>query len=260
MAVKKSYKKKTYETIDNVVKSVCMDLGEGEERYEQYLHWALKESKNWYLDFAKEICTRLLPVNSYLAVDLPEDYVDWTKVGLKAGNQILTFVHDDFMSFPTDNDLDCIPDKDEDLMPDDTDAGYYYYNLLNDKGQDLGKLWGLSVKDNFQGYFRINEAREQIQFRTKMASMDQIYLEYISNGYDPCGLSYVHPYVSQLIELYIHWQRLKHQGKNAIKWQVDNAKNDYWVEFDKVQSRYLNMTAEDYLDVFREGFILTPLT
>jgi len=93
-----------------------------------------------------------------------------------------------------------------------------------------------------------------------MASMDQIYLEYISNGYDPCGLSYVHPYVSQLIELYIHWQRLKHQGKNAIKWQVDNAKNDYWVEFDKVQSRYLNMTAEDYLDVFREGFILTPLT
>jgi len=158
------YTKKTYETIDNIARGVCMDLGEGLERYEQYLHWALQAHKDWHLDQAKEIKTVEIDLTTYKAAPLPDDFVDWTKVGIRCGNTILTFAADNYMPFAKDQDGDCINDADEDCPSLDVSdysvvegAGtqqqgfaYYYYNTLNSKGQDLGKLFGLSAKDNYQ--------------------------------------------------------------------------------------------------------------
>jgi len=253
------FKKKTYESIDNIVKGVCVDMGEGEERYEQYLHWALKEAKNWYLDFAREVKTIELPINDYLAVDLPDDYVDWTKIGIKSGNQILTFAHDTYMAQPQDTDSDNVPNKDIDLVPDSSEEdGNYFYNVINSHGENTGRMWGQSAKDNYLGYFKIDLEREQIQLRTKISSLKTIYLEFISNGYEACGQGYVHPYVSQLIELFIHWKRLKH-NKYSASWQVRDARDDYEREFYRVQNRYSDLGVEDVLEVWREGYSLTPL-
>jgi hypothetical protein len=266
------YTKKTYETIDNIVKGVCMDLGEGEERYEQYLHWALEAHKDWHLDQAKEIKTVQIDLTPYKAAALPDDFVDWTKVGIKCGNTILTFAKDNYMPFPEDNDGDNVVDVDEDCPRFDVgdysvvDAnGYslnsfshYYYNTLNDKGQDTGNLFGLTAKDNYQGYFRLNKEREEIQFRSRILNLETIYLEYISNGYNPCGMSYVHPYAAKLINLYVHWMRKKHNRLSA-RWQIDDAKTDYWQEHDRVSGRMFDLTAEDILEAWRSAYSLLPL-
>ncbi len=260
-------KKAVYDTINNVVKGVCLDLLEGEERYEQYLHWALKAHRDWHMDQAKEVKTVICQLNSYKAIDWPVDYIDWTKVGIKCGNQILTFVNDDFMSFPIDSDADLVPDEDAECI-DVTDTadvlgssiagqGYYYYNTLNEKGQDLGKLWGLTAKDNFLGYFRVNTERQQIQFRSRFTGLTEIYLEHISSGYNPCEETLVHPYAAQLISLFIHWQRVKFK-RPYIRGEVNDAKLNYWEEFERVNGRQFDLTVEDILDVSRSGYSLIP--
>ena len=263
------YKKKTYDTIDNIVKGVCMDLGEGLERYEQYLHWALKAHKDWHLDAAKEVKSKIIEINSYKAAPLPDDFVDWTKVGIKCGNFILTFTHDDNMPFPIDSTGDYIPDEDkhcidvndqsvvEALGSNAGGIGYYFYNL-NSKGQDLGRLYGLTAKDNYIGYFKVNKEREEIQFTTRITNLKKIYLEYISNGYEPCGESLVHPYVAELITLYIHWQRLKY-SKTSQRWQILDAKENYWQEYDRVSARMFDLTVEDILDAWRDGYTQIPV-
>jgi hypothetical protein len=250
---KKLYTKKTYETIDSIVRGVCMDLDEGLERYEQYLHWALQAHKDWHLDRAKEIKTVRLALTSYKAIELPEDFVDWTKVGIECGNTILTFTHDeDCPSFDV-NDYSIL-----DSGQVGQSFGYYYYNFINSKGQDTGKLFGLSAKDNYQGYFRLNRERAELQFRSKITNLQTIYLEYISNGYDPCGESFVNPMASNLIRLYVHWQRLKF-SKNSARWQVADAKQEYVEELDLVGWRMFDLTTEDILESWREGFSLLPM-
>lgn len=271
MAREHSTKKHVYETIDSIVGGVCKDYEEGLERYEQYLHWALKAHKDWRMDQAKEVKTALITLNAYKAIDWPVDYIDWTKVGVKCGNQILTFVNDDWMSFPFDStDVGTEPDLDPECI-DVTDTqdllsngyaidgqGYYYYNLFNEKGQALGKLYGLTSKDNYLGYFRINREREQIQFRSRFTNLKQIYLEYISNGYSPCAETLVHPYAAGLIALFVHWQRAKFT-RPYPRGQVIEHKQDYWEEFDRVNGRQFNLTVEDILDVSRDGYTLTPV-
>lgn len=269
MARELSTKKKVYETIDQVVRGVCKDLEEGLERYETYLHWALKAHKDWHLDQAKEVKTVLLDLNAYKAVDWPDDYVDWTKIGIKYGNQLLTFVHDDYMSFPLDSDdTGNDPDLDADwedvtdildsnLVSQDT-GGYYFYNNISPHGEDPGRLFGLTAKDNYLGYFRINREREQIQLRSRVSNLTTIYLEYIANGYNPCGESFVHPYAAHLISLFVHWQRLKHK-RPYNRGQVQDAKDDYWQEYDRVCSRMFDLTVEDILECSRSGYTLLPI-
>lgn len=263
------YTKNTYDTIDNVVKGVCADLGEGLERYAQYLHWALKAHKNWHLDQAKEIKTAEITLTPYKAIALPDDFVDWTKVGIRCGNTILTFTQDNYMPFPRDTDGDIIPNVDEDCASFDAqDPGEldltrggqfsnYYYNL-NEKGQDTGHLFGLTAKDNWQGYFRLNKEREEIQFRSKITNLTTIYLEYISNGYDPCGESLVHPYAAHLISLWVHWQRKKH-NKLSARWEVQDARQDYIDEFNDVQYRIFDLDVEEILEAWRDGYNLLPV-
>lgn len=265
------YTKKTYETIDRVVRGMCMDLGEGLERYEQYLHWALEAHKDWHLDQAKEIKTMEIDLTDYKAAPLPDDFVDWTKIGIRCGNTILTFTHDENMPFAKDQDGDCEPDVDEDCPGFDVNStealqtlgssefsfSYYYYNLLNAKGQDQGKLYGMIAKDNFQGYFRINKEREEIQFRSRILNLKTIYLEYISNGYEPCGTSYVNPYAAKLLKLYAHWMRLKY-NKLSARWEVVDAKEEYWAEFNRVQWRVFDLSVEDVLESWRDSFTLLP--
>ena len=271
MARKYSTKKSVYATIDQITRGICHELGEGVERYEQYLHWALKAHGDWHMDQAREVKTVICELNSYKAIAWPVDYVDWTKVGIKCNNQILTFVNDDFMSFPMDKDADNVPDVDPECVEitDETDIttngwaingqGYYYYNLFNEKGQDQGKLWGLTAKDNYMGYFRVNSEREEIQFRSRFTNLTQVYLEYISDGYEPCKETLVHPYAASLIAYFVHWQRLKHT-KPYIRGQVNDAKGDYWEEHDRVNGRQFNLTVEDILDAHRDGYYLIPRT
>lgn len=265
------YTKNTYDKIDNVVKGVCTDLGEGEERYVQYLHWALEAHKDWHLDQAKEIKTIELDLTSYKAAELPDDYVDWTKIGIRCGNTILTFTHDEDMPFAKDQDGDNVPDVDENCpnfdvtdfsLVESAGAGlnsfaYYYYNLLNSKGQDYGKIYGLTAKDNYQGYFRVNKEREEIQFRSNIINLTTIYLEYISNGYEPCGESLVHPYAAKLITLYVHWMRKKH-NKLSARWEVQDAKTEYWQEFDRVQYRMFDLSVDDILEHWRDSYTQLP--
>lgn len=266
------YKKNTYDKIDIVVRGVCMDLDEGLERYEQYLHWALEAHKDWHLDQAKEVKTVELDLTSYKAVILPDDYVDWTKIGIRCGNTILTFTHDENMPFAKDQDEDNIIDVDKNCLNFDVSNlsvvessgtglnpfGYYYYNLLNAKGQDYGKIYGLEAKDNYLGYFRINKEREEIQFRSSVTNLKTIYLEYIGNGYTPCGESFVNPYASKMIKLYVHWMR-KEYSKTSASWEVVRAEKNYWQEFEKVQYRLFDLSVEDILETWRDSYTQLPI-
>jgi len=52
--------------------------------------------------------------------------------------------------------------------------------------------------------------------------------------------------------------RKKH-SKLSARWEVQDAKQDYWEEFSRVEYRMFDLTTEDILEAWREGFSLLPM-
>ena len=260
--------KQTYKTIEQLADSMCLDLGEGMHRKEQYLHWLIKESERWKMDGAKEVKTVKLPLTAWKSIELPSDCIDWIKVGVQDGDVIKVFVNK--------NDIAVIHDLDDNNIPivnpepqsltqcDLTQIPIPFYNFLYPSG-DPGRIFGYHVKDNGFGYFTVNrnEDTDEIQFRTKAVNAgDQIYLEYLADGWNPNSQTVIHPYACELLELGGHYRRLKFDkanGKRSISSDdVAIALRDYQNEFDRVVYRMWDLSVDDILETFSNGYMMVP--
>lgn len=243
--------------LDQCIRNAIMDIGAGMERYEQFKKWALDGYREFHFDLAQEVKTAYLPLTAWKAVELPIDYVDFVMIGVNTNGDIRVFTNDDRIALPDEAIVDGDPDDAEeegDLPLTSTGQRVYFYNV-NSRGEDAGQLYGMLVKNNGVGYYKMNPERREIQFSPHVNSGTTIYLEYISDGINPCEKTVVNVYAAKLIELYIHWQRHSF-AKSSTHADKKEAKDNYWNQFYKVQNRIQKITAADVLEVARDGYKL----
>lgn len=259
--------KQTYRTIEEIVDGVCLDLGEGNHRKEQYLRHAISEAERWRMDMAREVKTVKLPLTSWKAIQLPSDCVDWIAVGIQDGDVIKAFVNKNDIAIINDLDGSNIkivnppPVSMPTLSLTDlilTSNMFPFFNYSDEWGNP-GKLFGQVVKDNGFGYFTVNrnENCDEIQFRTKVDSTSKIYLEYLSDGWNPDSQTAIHPYAAELITLGIHYRRLKF-NKNESRTLVAEAKRDYNEEYGRVIDRMWDYSVEDIVETISNAYMLVP--
>ena len=245
-------------TISQAVDSWLMDLGEDRSRFEQGLHWCLEGARDWHFDQARQVKTDMVKMTGYKAIKYPKDMVDWVKVGIKSGDRIYTFTRDNSIALHHDCEdgelIDNPPNQDSVFADPELlgEVGYFFYgNAL-----EL-PLYGLAVKDNGLGYYSDHPEQKEIQLATNLPSSTKIYLEYISDGWDPNKETLLHPYAFKLIKLYAHWMNLKY-NRSVPRSHVQEAKQEYWDEHDRVSWRMFPLTVEDVLEVSREAFMSSP--
>jgi len=241
-------------TIDTCVRNALMDIGTDLSRYEQFKKWAIDAYRAFHFDMAMEVKTIQLDLTAWKAAELPIDFVDYAMIGIVVDNQIQVITNDNRISLYHDDEdpLDGDPDAREATT---TDASTYYFYNTTSRGEDAGALYGLTVKDSGVGYFKMNRERREIQFSPHVDGDTKIYLEYISDGYDPCSATVVNVYAAKLIELYIHWQRHEF-SKSSTGMERERAKDMYDKELYKVQSRLSEITVSDVLEAARDGYRL----
>ncbi len=254
-------KNKKWKKVSEAVFAALMDLGETDARFEQFLHWALEGAREWHNDLAKEVKTTSLSMTPHKSIVLPDDYVDWVKVGIKCGNVIKTFTHDHNISLEHDcEDGKKTANKDcENVNLWDLEVTGNSYLFHNYQGADNGvdtPIYGLAYKDNGLGYFTEHRNTGEIQFRSIVPSNSKIYLEYISDGWDPNEETLINPLAFQLIVKYIHWKNKLH-NPNIPRSHVQEAKDEYWEEFSRVSWRMFDLTVEDVQEIAREAFVAT---
>jgi hypothetical protein len=252
---------KTYALLEDIVHEALMDLGEGEHRKEQFLHWGIKYMRKLHFDAAREVKTVKLEMTPWKSVVLPEDCVDWTMLGIQCGNIIKTFVNDNGIALMHNNGVcEKKPNENckniEDIDYDGEGMAFFNYTYY---GEDPGKLFGLAVKDNGVGYFTENRNKDsnEIQLNVSVKSNSTVYLEYISNYFDPCKDSVVHPYAIDYIVAGIHYENLRH-NKNNPRSLVGEAKQVMDEEYVLLAERGFNLTADDIIEYRRQGYKLTP--
>jgi hypothetical protein len=232
---------------------------------------ALRGLREIGFDFMKRIKSIRLSVNTDLyTVDLPEDFVDYTKIGVVGGdglvyvmgenkniNMSMKYVTDSFGN-PVDSDGDGIYDREDGKEPvqvDITDRGYESYIFRNYISENTdGRIYGLGG-GRTTGMFRMNYEQNRIEVTTGTAYSD-VVIEYIADEARSENPS-VHIYAEEAIRAYIYY-RLVERKSNVPYNEKVRARTEYYNERRKANARLKAFTKEQALLTTRKNTKQSP--
>lgn len=249
-------------SLNEIVDGVLADLGESAHRKEQMLKWALDCFRRYKMDIARDVRETFLDMTAWKSVILPSDCVDWIRLGIKNNESINTLTNARLLTT-----RDCACDEDEPveaLYTPEAGSEGLQFNALSEFGEDVGKMYGLSVKDNGLGYYtpHPNQRVNEIQLSASVPAGTRIYLMYLSSLFDPDITNVVHPYCQDLIAYWCHYSNLKHRrrsgNRNISIVDIRDAKTEFDEELCLVTERRFDLRYEDIMEIIRSGHKMSP--
>lgn len=234
-------------TLDNIVRGALADKQYPMHFYLQFLTYGVDSLRQLNMDVMQDVKSVRLPINSYYAATLPNDYVDYIRIGNELGEYINSFGHKRD-SFNRLNKFDSQGNKISyadieavnGLLPNNWE-GFWYTNYINDKGEHLGRIF--NNKPSFRDSFVIIRERGEIQLDVSYTGTT-IVMDYISDGLSTDASNSVHPYAVDAIKSYIFWKQKDHgrQYSNADK---QYAKDEYYNQLRILRARMNNIDVQD---------------
>lgn len=229
-----------------------------EHYFDKALKWGIRALEEIRLDVAGDVKTKLLTVTDRKTVVLPDDYADYVKVGVPRGQYVITMgVNDDLRVDARDaGRTDTVAGLLSQHLPNGTDmtpyGGYYFFNYGG------SSLYGVGMGLPSKGYFKFHDngtCKELLlDYDYKFT---QIYLEYITNGFDPCGETHVHPYLKDYVLKFIEFEWEKRNNPKANESSIQRKGRDLFHAERNVRARRNTLTPKDMLNITRANFRLT---
>ncbi len=254
-----------YTTIDQIVRSALTANGEGSlHKYQWYLQFALEGAKDFYMDSSQSVKTIQLEMNDIKQVELPLDFVDWVKVGIVCGKSIKILGVCDSIPILTETDS-CGNLKTYDNCNCGVNAipvdyayygGYRFLNFTNEFGEILGGIYGIGGGYTDKSYFRVVPEQRVMQFSSEINNT-LVYLEYITDGFDPKSETVISPYAEKALRYYIHWQ-VSMQKNGPSSADARGWEDQYYNEYRKARRRIFDLTPRMILELSRKHFVQSP--
>jgi hypothetical protein len=207
-------------------------------------------------DTLQIVNTLRLPINSYYAVDLPDDFVDDVMVGVPVGGRFQVVAKNDGISplrlATTAGDYTTSSQGENGLET--VGVGYFpyalwYYNF-NEYGEPTGRFFGAGG-GAYQNGYKVIRDRRQIQL-TESFTSDSILLMYVSDGQSVDAASQISPMAFAAIQSWIAWKK----SPNA-----DNPYSPEGVNYGKqrrlLRARLNDLTVTDIKQIIRKEFRAT---
>lgn len=160
------------------------------------------------LDFFYRVKSAKLPVNSNLTVNLPQDYLNYSKVGvLNSKGEVVPMIYNNKLT----TYADLLPDRlektqDYSLFNWSSPATGVFYNFWN--GSTFGALYGVPSGAPYVGSFKIDEYAGIILLN-ELFNYEYIILEYLAAPTSD-GLDYYVPIqFKEAIIAYLAWKDIK---------------------------------------------------
>jgi hypothetical protein len=239
-------------SLDTIVKAYLSKNNLSIHYYIEALSHATDCLRELNFDTMKVVKSVKLPVNSYGAIPLPCDYVDFVKVGFPKGQYVVEMSTNEKL-----NRLNNIDDQGNKIkyevidndMPESSWGwdGANYIWASNDRGELLGRGFNLNAGSTHNS-FKVLRERGEIQIDNRFAN-DYIVLEYIGDGLDTNASTQVHPYAQATIESYISWKMSP--AKNAVQ---SNESLMYHNSLRILRGRLNDATILDFLRAKQKGY------
>ena len=233
-------------TLDRLVRGVLASRNYPMHFYLQFLHYGIQAVRELNFDVMQNVKSVRLPVNSYKAVTIPCDFVDYVRLGNELGQYILKWGEKD--SFNRLNRFDAngnkinYPDIDmaNGMLP-NTWESYYYSLYVNDKGEHLGRIF--NNKPSFPNSFKVIRERNEIQLDEGYTGTE-IVLDYITDGLSTDASNAIHPYAAATIEAYIIWKMKEHARQYNLS-ERQLAQQEYYNQLRTLRARMNNIDTND---------------
>lgn len=170
----------SYITLDSIITDYMNEAELSISKYAKIYHLAYRGMENLGLDFFYRIQTVKLPVNANMTVNLPPDYLQWTKVGIlnATGGIIPLYYNPNLTTFADlwSNRLENINDTQSLAL--EWNNGTTWCNWWN--GSGYTNIYGVPSGEPFVGSFKI-DTENNVLILNETFTRDYIMIEYVSS-------------------------------------------------------------------------------
>lgn len=251
----------TWLKLSSIVDMACHRLGISVPHYFQRLlefgKWDLVQLK---LDRANEVKTVLLDISDMNTCKMPGDAIDWTKVGIPFGQYVKTIGINgelskiDRMAGQPNFTYDVSPG----WLPNGTAIQEYGggFEFMNYGGRSLFAVGGGLPHE---GHFQVVDRGgfKEILLDGNIGS-DQLYLEYISLGLNPCGETILDPYIADYILKCILFDYESEINPKRTESSIMRRGREKFHAFTLVSGRTNSIDVDTLLLTTRKAYRLTP--
>jgi len=234
-------------------------------------NYALRGIREMGFDMMKRIKSLKLTVDTANdTVELPDDFVDYTKIGIVGGDGLIYVFGENknqnmSMKYVLDANNNPI-DSDNDGVFDRVDAkggaaaraslsdyeSYTFRNFLYEG--NIGRAYGIGG-GKYSGEFRINYEQNRIELFST-AGYSEVVIEYIADEARSINPS-VHVYAENALRSYIYY-RLVERKANVPMAEKMRARQEYYNEKRLANLRLKSFTKEEALKTIRKNFKQSP--
>lgn len=243
-------------SIHSITRSTLLSMGLPIHWYADVLKFGL-DCLNEELGFTilPNIKSARLTVNANKEIELPDDYVDWIRVGYQYGQHVVPMTKEsrfNRMLPDSGNSYSSIGD----ILPVNYSA--YYYGLhSNSYGELNGRYFGSTAQSQSK-FIEVRE-RSVIAVDASFAQGDTIVVDYIYFD-SATATALVHPKASPVIRDYCIW-KMKEMSRGltvANRFEVDKARVNYYRSLRMFRAQIQSITIEGVLEAIRSTQRLSP--
>jgi hypothetical protein len=237
-------------------------------------NFALRGLRELGFDMLKVIRSLKLTMNpNNNTVELPDDYVDWSKVGV-VGSDGLVYVlgenkninysqkYSDINNITYDADGDGLLDREDSKGASDgtisagsLDDGFGSYIFRNYVyGNAQGQLYGFGG-GKYKGEFRVNLDQNRLEISTN-SNVSEVVIEYVADEARSSN-PHVHVYAEEALISYIYYKIIERKAGVPAA-EKARARAEYYNERRKANARMKSFTKEELLRTIRKNYKQAP--
>jgi len=264
------------EIVNDYILSIDTDDNAGNVSDTTVRSYALRGIREMGFDMLKRIRSLKISVNqSNLTAELPDDYVDWTKVGVvgeggliyvlgenKNINYSQAYAKDSFGNL-IDSDNDGVYDRVDSKSATASgspaasliDSPYESYVFQNYFASGApAALYGIGGGQSY-GQFRVNLDQNRLELSGN-GDISEIVIEYIADEARSTNPS-VHAYAEEALRAYIYYKVIERKSSVPAN-EKARARNEYYNEYRKANARIKSFTKSEALRTIRKNFKQSP--
>lgn len=216
------------------------------------LVWAIRGLREVRLDTWQDVVTELLPVTETNTVLLPSGFVDWVKIGCQYGQYVKTLSVNAELNMMERTESDqIVAGLPEQHLPNGTRVeNYTGYSFSNYNG---GSIYGLGGGFITKGHFKVHDNGQ-----CKKLLMDydyplqEVYVEYITDGFNPCAETIIHPYLYDYLVKYMDFKYEEKNNPKATEASIYRKGRDVADAERRIRSRRNNLDPTTLLNLTRQ--------
>lgn len=238
--------------LSEIVYNMLNDLGDySMNQYKRYMQWAIRKVTDMGLNISNHgIRTAYIQMNDNKTVDLPADYINYVKVGIRLNGQIWTLTR-----------------RDEIILPQTVENGAEVLDTANGEGVTInrgvpsnvlyyGDMWRgyyvnspyYAIGGGYNGAYYTEDKDNRRLVINGSVPRSEVVLQYISSGISTDGDTFVSRGCLEYLLASLHYQRLK-WDKTAYQYDKEIARRDLDLEERRLIARENAMTADEFKDV-----------